>query len=105
MTQIHSLLIKFGDDERANADKSLIDKIWSKIRIKRHHAYRNFHSSWSPLGKLDVIVVDEELNTFKFTFQLKEDKEKVWNKTIWNIDGSLMVLPECNPDFLTDRTT
>lgn len=89
-----------ADMLQANDNKSLICKIWSKTRVKRHHAYKSFKSSWGPLGKLDITEVDDVFNTFKFTFQLKEDKKKVWDKTIWNIDGSLMVLCEYNPDLL-----
>lgn len=40
------------------------------------------------MGKLHVLEHAEGINVFIFTFQVGENKIKVWNKRIWNINGS-----------------
>lgn len=55
------------------------------------------------MGRLTIFEFEEGFNVFVFSFQVMDDKRKVWKKRIWNLDCSLMVLNEYFPDFTLDH--
>lgn len=70
--------------------------------MSRNHVYNTSKNSWSPMGKLFVYEFEEGYNTFIFSFQTLEDKSRVWNNCIWNMDDSLMVMDNYHLDHAYD---
>lgn len=66
--------------QKACIERSL--KIWILNNIDKAQVYISFRNSWNLLGRLDVTEDDELFYTFIFSFQVVEDKKKVWDKRV-----------------------
>lgn len=74
----------------------LLGKLLVSKHMKKHTAKEIMSRIWSLKGK--VLTEELEVNFFKFTFSLQEDKEFIFNNRPWNLNGTHLVLKEWNED-------
>ncbi|CAB4271282.1 unnamed protein product [Prunus armeniaca] len=88
------LVIEEEDDVVAQdiLERSLVAKIYSPKPVHKKSFKHRMLEIWDPVG--EVNIKDLPGNHFLFTFERREDKQKVLKFAPWRFDKKLVVLEE-----------